>query len=155
LDLVAGGTANFATVCTRGFSAGVVCAAVLTDGALNGPVRAVAFTGLTDKLAAGRAAGNLAAAKAAPDLTCGGDLEVGSELAGGSEELAGGSDLGEDGCCVADGGAGAVFGAGLAFTLPGNCSSSLPWMAARIKVIQMGSAAFAPVSFSPSDWRLS
>ena len=36
-----------------------------------------------------------------------------------------------------------------------NCSSSLPAMAAFITVIQMGSAALAPVSLSPSDWRLS
>ena len=36
-----------------------------------------------------------------------------------------------------------------------NCSLSLPTMATRMKVIQMGSAAFAPVSFSPKDWRLS
>jgi len=38
---------------------------------------------------------------------------------------------------------------------PGNFSSSLPTMAARIKLTQMGSAAIAPVSFSPSDSRLS
>jgi hypothetical protein len=38
---------------------------------------------------------------------------------------------------------------------PGNCSSSLPTMAARMKLIQMGSAVTAPVSFSPSDSRLS
>ena len=36
-----------------------------------------------------------------------------------------------------------------------NCSSSLPAMAARISVIQMGRAARAPVSFSPRDSRLS
>jgi hypothetical protein len=36
-----------------------------------------------------------------------------------------------------------------------NLSPSLPAIAAFINVIQMGSAALAPVSFSPSDWRLS
>jgi hypothetical protein len=38
---------------------------------------------------------------------------------------------------------------------PGNFSSSLPTIACFIKVIQMGSAACAPVSFLPSDSRLS
>ena len=44
------------------------------------------------------------------------------------------------------------------FSVPGsprNCSSSLPAMACFMTVIQMGSAALAPVSFSPSDSRLS
>jgi len=38
---------------------------------------------------------------------------------------------------------------------PRKCSSSLPMMASFMTVIQMGSAAFAPVSLSPSDSRLS
>ena len=36
-----------------------------------------------------------------------------------------------------------------------NCSLSLPAMACFMKVIHIGSAAFAPVSFSPRDSRLS
>src|SRR5262249_46038497 len=36
---------------------------------------------------------------------------------------------------------------------PRNCSSSLPWMAPRMKSIQMGRAALAPVSLSPRDCR--
>jgi hypothetical protein len=41
------------------------------------------------------------------------------------------------------------FGTGAAS--PANRSSSLPSIATFIKVIQIGSAALAPVSFSPSD----
>ena len=146
---------------------------------MRGPVCAADFMGLEDEPpAAGRAVGNLAAARAAPDLACGGNLEDGSELAGGPDLGAeggfeGGGNL-EAGGCLLDGagclegakglgdgasGAGVCCWAGgvadvgvkLAFTFPGNCSSSLPLMAARIKVIQMGSAARAPVSLSPSD----
>src|ERR1035441_9922980 len=47
----------------------------------------------------------------------------------------------------------ALFGG--PFSSPGNCSSSLPAMAARMKLIQMGSAVTAPVSLSPRDSRLS
>jgi hypothetical protein len=36
-----------------------------------------------------------------------------------------------------------------------NFSPSLPTIAAFMNAIQMGSAAWAPVSFSPSYWRLS
>lgn len=38
---------------------------------------------------------------------------------------------------------------------PGNRSSTFPSFAAFINSIQIGSAAFAPVSLSPSDWRVS
>lgn len=47
------------------------------------------------------------------------------------------------------------FTAGSVSSPPGNCSSSLPAMAVRMKFIQMGSAAMAPVSLLPSDSRLS
>src|ERR1035438_4333459 len=53
------------------------------------------------------------------------------------------------------GGAAAALSIGLSFSSPRNCSSSFPTIAVRITVIQMGSAARAPVSFSPSDSLLS
>ena len=49
------------------------------------------------------------------------------------------------------GGAAAAFRVGLFVSSPRNFSSFLSLMAARIQVIQMGRAARAPVSFSPSD----
>ena len=49
----------------------------------------------------------------------------------------------------------AVWAAADGAASPEKCSSSLPWIAAFMKVIQMGRAALAPVSFSPRDWRLS
>lgn len=55
---------------------------------------------------------------------------------------------------VAGWAAATAAGAGAARS-PGNFSVSLPAMAAFMKVIQMGRAARAPVSFSPRDWRLS
>jgi len=62
---------------------------------------------------------------------------------------------------VPAGAVGAGWGSALAWRVglgagsPRNLSSSLPWMAAFMKAIQMGRAALAPVSFSPRDWRLS
>lgn len=48
-----------------------------------------------------------------------------------------------------------LFGSAGESSSPGNFSPSLPAMAARMKSIQIGSAATAPVSLSPSDSRLS
>jgi hypothetical protein len=55
------------------------------------------------------------------------------------------------GRCGLAGGAVAAFKAGLLVSSPRNFSSFLSLMAARIQVIQMGRAARAPVSLSPSD----
>ncbi len=67
-----------------------------------------------------------------------------------------GADLAEAGGVTddfADGGAASAFRT--VSGSPEKRSLSFPWMAAFMKVIQMGSAARAPVSFSPRDWRLS
>jgi hypothetical protein len=56
---------------------------------------------------------------------------------------------GELATSIMTGGRAAAFSVRLPVSLLRNCSSSLPLMAARIQVIQMGRAARAPVSFSP------